>query len=418
MSSSPASMSKSKMRNKCSKPSLAANDCPSLIIRESLAEFCSQTVNKILALHLSNFDNRSQRTNCLWAKSTTTVPRVFRAAECWDEENLPSTTKLVLSTLNHIEASKEKVDRGYDVYRRSEQSSTVDPSLAIAQLVEPSEAGPVVLIGLDILPQGIFHIPVSLSEFVEGVEEANQQLLLTPKYAFTDSHVDTSDSMSSPMGQCRKLWMVFPPTTKNLKLMKQADGQRAKLDRIGKNLEGGLVFTTNSEEAISLPAGCIHSVITLQGGFLIATDFTTPLSSKPYTAMINAGLDDSGAAETFRLEVFKRFLSSVDYGLACKHEVLAITSWIGTLENIHPYSNDNPSWKKAAFKVWDEFFKKKETKELVCVCGHQGKAKFGDHFKRAHMWQAGKVQKRRLGVELDTVDDEKQRNTEVKATQK
>ncbi|KAG4413711.1 hypothetical protein IFR04_013146 [Cadophora malorum] len=96
------------------------------------------------------------------------VPRIFPASECWDEECLPSTSKLIISTLNLIESTKNIEGRPYDVYRRSEQASKVEPRHAIAQLVEPSEASPVNVIGLDILAEGGFHVPVSLSEFVEG----------------------------------------------------------------------------------------------------------------------------------------------------------------------------------------------------------------------------------------------------------
>ncbi|PVH83851.1 hypothetical protein DL98DRAFT_615218, partial [Cadophora sp. DSE1049] len=351
--------------------------------------FRSQTINKILALQVSTFEHRSEETARLWTESTTMVPRVFPAAECWDEENLPSTTKMIISTLNLIDSTKNNECRPYDVYRRSEHAPKVDPRLAIAQLIEPTEASPVTVIGLNFLPQGIFHVPVSLSEFVEGVEEANQQLILTPKFAFTDLHLDTSDGISSPLGQCRKLWLIFPPTASNLGLMKKADGQRAKLDRIGKELEGGLVLTTNSHEAIYLPAGCIHAVITLEGGFLIATDFTTPLSSRPHGAMINAGLDDSGAASTFQ------------------QEPLALASWIGTLEKIRNYAKECPDWKKTANMVWDEYFKRKEARGMVCVCGKQGKAKFGEHFKRVHMWQVAKGQKRELEEAGEGVDQEK-----------
>ena len=114
------------------------------------------------------------------------VPRIFSASECWNEECLPSTSKFIISTLNLIESTKNIEGRPYDVYRRSEQASKVGPILAIAQLVEPSEASPVNVIGLDILAEGGFHVPVSLSEFVEGDDEANQQLILTPKFALTD----------------------------------------------------------------------------------------------------------------------------------------------------------------------------------------------------------------------------------------
>ncbi|KAK0117247.1 hypothetical protein ONS96_013080 [Cadophora gregata f. sp. sojae] len=384
--------------------------CPMLHIHETLKGFPRQAVNKILGLQVSTLEQCSEETSRLWTQSTTMVPRVFFATECWDEESLPSTTTLIISSLNLFETTKNDKCRPYEVYRRSEQSPNVDPRLAIAQLIEPSEASPVTVIGLDFLPQGSFHVPISLSEFVEGFDEANQQLILTPKFAITDLHLDTSDGISASLGNCRKLWIVFPPTARNLGLMKQADGQRAKLDRIGKELEGGLVITTDSDEAIYLPAGCIHAVITLQGGFLIAIDFTTPLSSKAYGGMINAGLDDSGAASKFQEEVFRRLLSSVDYGMTLRQESLALDSWIRALEKIRGYANDCQKWKKSADRFWEDFLKKNDAKGIVCVCGKQGKAKFGDHFKRIHMWQTGKVQKRKLEVLEETVKvDQKKR---------
>ncbi|KAL2073111.1 hypothetical protein VTL71DRAFT_10435 [Oculimacula yallundae] len=400
---------KLKMPSISFKPSSATNASASVLIRESLKDFSHQTTNKILALPLSTFETRSEQVTSLWTNSTTTLPRVFTSAECWDEEHLPSTTNLILSTLHLIEAAKKVSDRSFYVYRRSEPCPTVNPRLAIAQLVQPTESSPVVLIGLDVLPKGVFHMPVSLAEFVEGAEEANQQLLLTPKYAFTDLHVDTSDGVSSPIGQCRKLWMVFPPTEKNIGLMKKADGQRAKLVRIGKNLEGGLVFTTNSDEAIYLPAGCIHAVITLDGGFLVAIDFVTPLSSRPLAAVINAGLDDSGAGDTFREEISARFLSSVDYGLSYRYEDLAITSWITTLEKSRQYAKESPIWKKKANQIWNEFFeeKKKKGEKIICVCGEQGNAEFEGHIKGVHMWQVSKGKKRKFEEEPKSLVEEK-----------
>ncbi|CZT10695.1 uncharacterized protein RAG0_15104 [Rhynchosporium agropyri] len=326
----------------------------------------------------------SEKVTSLWLGSTTTLPRIFSAAECWDEEHLPSTTKLIVFTLHHIEATKKVSDRTYYVYRRSEQAPTVDPRLAIAQLVQPAESGPVVLIGLDIIPKGVFHIPVSLAEFIEGTEEADQQLLLTPNFSFTDLHVDTSNGISSPIGKCKKLWMVFPPTVKNIGLMKRVDGQRAKLTRIGRSLEGGLVFTTNSNEAIYLPAGCIHAVITFEGGYLIAIDFVTPLSSRPLSTFVD-------------------------------FENLAIASWIATLENINRYAKDFPNWKRRAIKIWDDFFMQKIGEEIICVYGDHGKENFIAHFKEVHMWQKPRVQKRKLGdvVEGSVVEKQPTRKSKI-----
>ncbi len=57
--------------------------------------------------------------------------------------------------------------------------------------------------------------------------------------------------------------------------LEESGWAEAKVRQSWKHLGDGLVLTTNSTEAIHLPAGCIHAVITLEGSSLVATDFTT-----------------------------------------------------------------------------------------------------------------------------------------------
>lgn len=317
---------------------------------------------------------------------------IFKAKECWDEEHLPSTEQLILSTLDEIDSTKFS----YTIYRRGEGVTNADARLAIVQLSEPNEANPMIVIGLTPpeLPETAFHPPISLSQYVEPHDERNQQLLLTPRFTITDLHIDSGDGISSPLGRCKKLWLVFPPTAKNLTLLKCAEGQKAKLQRIGQKLEGGLVFTTNSEEAIYLPAGCIHAVITTKGGFLIAVDFTTPLSSKPTATILRAYLNDVGSP-SFKKEIFQRFLSSIDHGLSNKQISLAISSWISAVDRVLEYGKENQGWKKQAVKVWDEFLNKKEAASLVCPCGSQRKGDFAQHLRRDHLWERKQFEKRK-----------------------
>ncbi len=362
--------------------------------------FGNASIKSTLAVSLSGSTDVPKEIEMLWNHSTTSLPRILLARDCWDEEHLPTSTKLILSTFDNIDAARATGTCSYTVYRRGESSATTDPRLAIAQLSNPTNACPVVLIGLDIVPESVFHVPISLSEFVEGHDESNQQMLLTPKFSLTDLHIDSADGISSPIGQCKKLWLLFPPTTLNLTLMKEAEGQRAKLQRIGKSLEGGIVATTNSDQAIYLPAGCIHAVVTIQGGFLISIDFTTPLSSKPTAALITAGLDDGISSPSFQKEVFDRLLASVDHGLSNKKEHLAVDSWISVLGKIQEYGKSRQAWKKQGTKVWDEFLATKRGKDMVCVCGEQGKAKFPEHFRREHLWGNVKAQKRKADSQV------------------
>lgn len=118
------------------------------------------------------------------------------------------------------------------------------------------------------------------------------------------------------------------------------------------------------------------------------------LSSRPHAAMISTGLDDSSAVSTFRKEVYRRFLSSADYGLEFRQETLVLTSWIGILDRIRSYAKECPKWQVTASKVWEDFFQE-EVKETLCVCGTQGKTRFTDHFKGNHMWQVAEVRRGR-----------------------
>jgi hypothetical protein len=75
--------------------------------------------------------------------------------------------------------------------------------------------------------------------------------------------------------------------------MKTVDGQRAKLVRIMHQLEGGIMVETTAAHAIYIPAGCIHATFTLQGGFLVAKDFTTSKSITAMAAYITCGLHEN-----------------------------------------------------------------------------------------------------------------------------
>jgi hypothetical protein len=200
---------------------------------------------------------------------------LFAVAECWNEKP-PKWTKLILETLDAMADPSTSIT----AFRRGEAGAKVDPRMAIAQLHHPKECNPISIIGLNLpsAPDTSFSAPLALSEFVEPFDESNLQLVLAPKYCFTDVHIDSAEGLSSPIGPCVKLRLVFPPTPHNLKLMSSAEGQKAKLMRIGRRLEGGLVFKTTSAESIYLPVGCMHSVFNLHGGFLVAIDFNTPNS--------------------------------------------------------------------------------------------------------------------------------------------
>jgi hypothetical protein len=351
-----------------------------------LEGFNASMLKTLLSIPLSTSDNVPLETQKLWEESTTGLPRLFAAAESWNVEP-PTSTQLILSTLDLFESSKASgAPPSYTAYRRGEADPKADPRIAIAQFCEPNRANPMAVIGLDILPESSFAAPLSLSEFVEPYDEKNQQLLLIPQFSHTDLHIDSADGVSAPMSQCTKIWVIFPPTSHNFKLLSSAEGQKAKLTRIGRKLEGGMIFKTSSAESIYLPVGCLHSVFTLHGGFLASVDFITPISCHAFSSLLTHGLDQVGSP-SFQREVFTRFLSSVDLALQNKKETIAVSSWINALERVREFSDENGEWKKEATKIWDEYFLTASAKKMRCSCGEQGSDEsFKNHLKKMHLW--------------------------------
>lgn len=156
-------------------------------IHAVLAGFRESLITAVQQTHLSDPANLSDNIKELWTSTTVTYPRILSANDIWIVDP-PTTTNLVLSTLDAIDAAKAGPS-AFTVYRRGEADAKRDPRLAITQLMEPKESDPMTIIGLDILPDDALAVPVALSEFADAYDVSNQQVLLTPKYAHTDLHI-------------------------------------------------------------------------------------------------------------------------------------------------------------------------------------------------------------------------------------
>jgi hypothetical protein len=89
-------------------------------------------------------------------------------------------------------------------------------------------------------------------------------------------------------------------------------------------LEGGIIVSTNASHAIYLPAGCIHATFTLQGGFLIAKDFTTSESLAAIASYLLHGLD--------REICYEWFERCLDVCLGSGKLNLALEAWVRSQE--------------------------------------------------------------------------------------
>jgi hypothetical protein len=77
-----------------------------------------------------------------------------------------------------------------------------------------------------------------------------------------------------------KIWLCFPGAEPNLKLWAQYLGTEDLLMQYGQRLKGGLIIRTSTDpndngNCITLRAGTIHAVFTLEGGFIGGINYST-----------------------------------------------------------------------------------------------------------------------------------------------
>ncbi|EHK98192.1 hypothetical protein M7I_5956 [Glarea lozoyensis 74030] len=326
-----------------------AEQNPNIIddLLKTLDGFDRGTINTLSQMDLSPLSAIPGETTRLWTETSTTTPCLFPSSDCWTAKP-PSTTQLILSTLDFLadpnrQENPQNIE--FNVFHRGEAASPdLERRLAITQLLEPDRANPVHFIGFKIreLPDEFLKCPLALSEHVEPYEKSGHQLILTPKYTLSDFHI-----------------------ANNLDLIAREEGRKAKIRRIGKKLEGGVIFETTSEHAVYLPVGCIHAVFTTTGGFLNAMDFTTP--------------DSVGTVEL-----------CLDEGLDSQNAEVAVKAWVEATERVLDYAEDDrklvTEWKENCMVFWNHFLEKYQTQKLACPCGKSKKGEFVEHFREKHLW--------------------------------
>ncbi|KAJ8058474.1 hypothetical protein OCU04_012662 [Sclerotinia nivalis] len=127
---------------------------------------------------------------------------------------------------------------------------------------------------------------------------------ISPTGTFTDLWIDMERSVFSlAFGRSRKIWLVFPPTERNMRLFSKVVGESNILARIGSDLEGGVVCETTTSSALYLPAGILRAVFIIEGGLLGEIKFTTAA---------NVAIMDRFIQEEM-ISAFPQSLTSSDY---------------------------------------------------------------------------------------------------------
>lgn len=144
--------------------------------------------------------------------------------------------------------------------------------------------------------------------------------------------------------------------------MHQEYGRKAQLHKIGRQLEGGVIFQITSDNAVYLPIGCIHTVFTIHGGFLFALDLLAPNPRGTYGILFNPGFDKTG--REFQKGCLDRSFESIDMGLLNQLKGNSVQAWL-----VAEHGREHVGWQKKAVVVWNNFFGNKEVQmNYNCPC--------------------------------------------------
>lgn len=147
------------------------------------------------------------------------------------------------------------------------------------------------------------------------------------------------------------MWILFPPTAKNLGLLAQDLEQSDKLSTLASKLTGGVILTLQSNEALYFPPGTLHAVFTIQGGFLVGTQFWSRESIMPFTNFHLSGC----AAGVERMP--EHYLDVLEISLARSRQPAALKSWSElTSCRITKKWAEDENWRRHALRIWQNHF--------------------------------------------------------------
>lgn len=252
--------------------------------------------------------------------------------------------------------------------------SVTEPLYAMAH-INLSEADPV-----EPLIHWTIEKPSQLQHPSLGVE-----VMVTPTGGFTDIHADsTTVGRAVCVDRCEKFWLLWPPSLHNLRLWAANRGLNTGLLRYGAQLEGGLVVHTAGNgqfNALTMPAGTLHSVFTITGGFLSGINYTTAediqLAGMMLELQVQRSQDEDQIlddCEWFIGTAREILLSRPDFSIHC---LTSMARLVAKIENLK--KKEHRAWKPfhmAAAKLFHNF--RKTTP--ICPCGKVLPPKCDSHF--------------------------------------
>lgn len=143
----------------------------------------------------STLESMSEKTRSLWLSSTSSIPQLLVSSQSW-RGRAPLIRELVMDTLRKLRDSNRttvavRSESQYCVNYQGQVDDTVDPYIVISQLVDcdPNKTAFLTGLRLPIIEDLGFRVPHDVCRVVEPFYESNDQVNLTPKYAFVDLHI-------------------------------------------------------------------------------------------------------------------------------------------------------------------------------------------------------------------------------------
>jgi len=136
-----------------------------------------------------------------------------------------------------------------------------------------------------------------------------------------------------PVGDTVKLFVCWPPTEHNLKLVDDEPPGPERLSRIIDQLGGGQCVVVCRNNPLYLSSGCIHAVVTLRGGFMYAGNFMTANNGTGFIRTLRLSPAFVGRYDDAGLRgLFANLLDQIDTTLgrlSCWHSLIVelIKSW-------------------------------------------------------------------------------------------
>ncbi|KAI1163013.1 hypothetical protein F5B18DRAFT_354191 [Nemania serpens] len=208
-----------------------------------------------------------------WRALSLNPPEIFPASECWVKK--PSYDIFLNDLLHAFDKSSTKV------YLRGKPNDP-HPDAPMLQVIRQLEAPKVAetYYATNIYSETAeLRIPERYAGRhapyynEDGIWTTTN---ITPQYTFVDLHIDHGrHGITTLHGGCIKMFALYRPTRHNLDVFERHCDSDDIFIRTWRKLEGGQFVVFSEEEAIYLPAGCIHATITLKGGLVPGIEYTS-----------------------------------------------------------------------------------------------------------------------------------------------